>query len=283
MSMTREQMMRYMEDPALLNERTLNELKEILQEFPYFHAAHLLYMRNLSNENNFRFSAQLRISALHTPDRSVLYHLLHPKTIAQLQSQPVEPEIKIESHPAPATQTTENIPISATTATFELAEELPITESTIEASETKQTDKKEKTRFDLLHNEPTERVYRLEGAEPENEVPLSELAGDLMKLSVKKRGTPNDSNDLVSKFLRDNPVMPSLATRDAGGEELPPVTDEGPRENDDFITETLAKIYLKQGFYQKAIKAFQRLSLKYPEKSIYFARQIEEITKLINK
>jgi len=40
---------------------------------------------------------------------------------------------------------------------------------------------------------------------------------------------------------------------------------------------------VKQGLYQKAITAFQKLSLKYPEKSVYFARQIEEVTNLLNK
>ena len=40
---------------------------------------------------------------------------------------------------------------------------------------------------------------------------------------------------------------------------------------------------MNQGLYKKAINAFEKLSLKYPEKNAYFARQIEEITNLINK
>ncbi|MCR9154267.1 MAG: hypothetical protein NXI09_09165 [Bacteroidetes bacterium] len=53
-------------------------------------------------------------------------------------------------------------------------------------------------------------------------------------------------------------------------------------EGSGLVTETLAKVYIRQKHYKKAIQAYEILMLKYPEKSSFFASQISEIKKLAN-
>ena len=61
------------------------------------------------------------------------------------------------------------------------------------------------------------------------------------------------------------------------------VAKESLIENESLVTPTLAKVYLEQGHYDKAISAYTKLCLKYPEKNSLFANQIKLINKLKEK
>lgn len=85
-------------------------------------------------------------------------------------------------------------------------------------------------------------------------------------------------NQLVEQFIQTAPVMPKIsATTDTRD-----LSKENPFSPDDLFSETLAKIYVRQHLYQKAIATYIKLSLKYPEKSVYFADRIEQIKQNIN-
>ncbi len=92
-------------------------------------------------------------------------------------------------------------------------------------------------------------------------------------------GNFDEKVQLLDSFVEK---LPSLKKKVAPGPKSTPIeignlVNEG---SDRLVTETLAKVYIEQKHYDKAMKAYQILKLKYPEKSAFFAAQILEIKKL---
>lgn len=83
--------------------------------------------------------------------------------------------------------------------------------------------------------------------------------------------------DLIDKFILEDPKMPKFAQGDVKNGESNEDLSKQSCEEHEFITESMAKIYVKQKLFAKAIEIYEKLSLKYPEKSVYFANRISEV------
>ena len=88
-------------------------------------------------------------------------------------------------------------------------------------------------------------------------------------------------SELIDKFITANPrIEPAREKTNLLMEDISKSFIE---EEGGFVTETLARIYINQGYYSKAIDIYEKLSLKFPEKSSYFASQIEKVKEYIKK
>lgn len=96
----------------------------------------------------------------------------------------------------------------------------------------------------------------------------------------QKKGNKKD-NLLIDNFIASEPKIGKVSKSEFYKPTA--MARQSIAEDDSFATETLAKLYIKQGSYHKAIRTYEKLSLKFPEKSLYFASQIENIRYLLNQ
>lgn len=430
--MNREEFISYVKKPASLDKRSLPEINELIEEYPFFQSGQLLFLKNLHNLDHIRFGSQLKKSSSIVSNRECLYELIFPAAVMDTEiSVESEPEVKdsgsvsIEAGQTPVAEKPEEEkypeetqkPDSHTNLKggMEEKQEVPIEVSPIQEDidhgegkstndlreqierrlaeirgedyqevkakisvEKEKIQEKESIVDSESHTDNQNIIEEKEAAREENlsesgelfllgdekevedlsadtecqpdkdgqeilseEEPLLDLSYPLQNEDSKNEEivtedqdgeesissgadmeSDNDSGDfkdenglkqeihsfeswlsmlgtghseedtaemkksvsgqreIIDKFILTNP---RIQPRHADHYEKGDMAAESVRYKDGLFTETLANIYIKQGYYSKAIFFYQELSLKFPEKSAYFAGQIKEIEKRINK
>ncbi|MFA6877051.1 MAG: hypothetical protein WCQ87_10500, partial [Parabacteroides sp.] len=74
--MNAEAIYQLIDDINLLNEETLPRLKQIIDEYPYFSIARMLYLKNMALMKDMRFSVELKNQSIYIPDRKKLFYLI---------------------------------------------------------------------------------------------------------------------------------------------------------------------------------------------------------------
>ncbi len=122
---------------------------------------------------------------------------------------------------------------------------------------------------------------------PEEQPKQMELDYTMDYMAYLMQQAPEDTLDapklrgqeLIDGFIRGEQAAPSAEEGEHAPAGAPMPTDD--ELDDSYFTETLAKIYIRQQRYEKALEIIKKLSLKYPKKSAYFADQIREVEQMI--
>ncbi|HQO86484.1 MAG TPA: hypothetical protein PKX84_02425 [Bacteroidia bacterium] len=75
--MTKERFFNFIQQPYNIQTNDIEELEQIIEQFPYFQTARLIYTKSLHNENSYLYNDELKRTAAFAADRSVLYKLIH--------------------------------------------------------------------------------------------------------------------------------------------------------------------------------------------------------------
>lgn len=241
--MTHKEIIHLIENPECLNEDTLPAISRLVEEYPYFQTARLLYTINLLAVKDAFFPSELKKSAFHLNDRENLFYKLNGDKFRYMRKSLEEPVTLRD--------------------TFSLIDSF--------LTGTKETD-------NLLTDYP---VSIREKSSLKTTLPLSSY-----EIKSDSSDTPAATlkyQDIIDQFLENDEKEPVRITLNDNAPFTPPVqkVQEEESDNTPFFSETLAKIYIKQHKYEKAIEIIKKLSLLYPEKSVYFADQIRYLNKLI--
>ncbi|SHG71986.1 hypothetical protein SAMN05444372_10941 [Flavobacterium micromati] len=258
-------------------EKQTEALEKVMDEFPYFQSARAIQLKGLYNQNSFKYNTALKITAAHSTDRSVLFDFITSDTFTSIDKLLYErkneatleievkdsiilgdeiiPEIKL-------TKLEQSILTSIKESTVIETENSPKTiEEKLYIGKPLDFSKREQHSFQewlqLSRSQPIERAKL-----PINDEPLAVIDEEKRK-----------KTELIDKFIETSPKISAVKHGTPSSVSF----DINANDNSHLMTETLARVYLEQKKYQKAIQAYEILILKYPEKSSFFAERISDI------
>ena len=345
--MLQQQFIQLIKKPHHIASSQMMELEVLINEYPFFESAHLLYTKGLHEQNAINYSKQLRKTAIVANSRAVLYELIHQRvnrvveeisfktnvteTIAEqiitekeASKEIVTPEAPISTSPITITNNDIKViyvntvsssvnavekevariePVNNDIAILKDIEnetEAPIEEPIAEAFNEEKLNTQIQSEInrgiiqsyvetdiiktpELHKEEPKEpvsftdwlnRVKKESGTIQKTEVKINKEP-EILPKTVKKPSFFDQNKGIIDKIIESDPGRIKLGNQKF----FTPNVDakQSLLENEHLVTETLAKIYALQGNNSKAIRAYEILSLKFPQKSVYFTALIEKL------
>ncbi|MDP4183529.1 MAG: hypothetical protein Q8862_00010 [Bacteroidota bacterium] len=294
--MDKETLIQSMLDFQSLGANDLDAFRLLTEKYPFFQSGHLLYLKALFNSGDMRFNQQLKYSAAFIADRKVLFELLHDeesrkaslfpdkKTVEQVIDEFFElleddkSEVSEEEVAMPIEEPINGLlELDLTGSVYSLEKET----ANLELSDDQNIKNSAVGNDNLMMLDEENPMEVMPKTENHSLSDLSSLVQNINRNKTpKKRVKKEKSRELIDSFLTSNPIIrPQPVQSDV----ITDLSEKSTEPNDELFTETLARIFIRQGLFQQAIEAYEKLSLKFPEKNVYFAGQIEEIKKLMTK
>ncbi len=272
----------WINEPKHLDAESLVQLRKIVSDYPCFVQARILYLKNLKIMNDLRFSSELNLAAISVSDRKLLYEFIEDRSRKKVL---VEKE-KVDVNEKPFSiidhylgnadgivvekdepesvvkPVKENIP--------ERTEVKTIAQSVY--SDTISGDVSDAFTFDYFSY-----ISIYPGSERKRSVNTTDLQ---LKSSEENK---LQGHELIDAFIEKQSagLQINKESEIIHDESIPASETSEEAISESTFTETLARIYIKQKRYDRALEIIRSLNLKYPEKNIYFADQIKFLEKLI--
>jgi len=244
----------------------LEQVNDLCRNYPMFNLAHMLKVR-VRESLAYDKEQELKLAAIYATDRRKLFSLVtavsSPGVVEEETSSREEDGIVFSSEPHPEVDVI-------------IEQHAPYAGNQPEENDLLELEDEQEEELEISSESLIESVAKDEAEMEEPETRARETPV-IDKVEPADEDELPVTNRLIQSFLKEDPGPIRADKYRASNKD---VSIASIQEHDGFITDTLAKIYVKQGLYAKAIYAYEKLSLKYPEKSAYFAAQIEKISNI---
>ncbi|MBQ0021795.1 MAG: hypothetical protein KBT29_00995 [Prevotellaceae bacterium] len=252
------------EDTSKLTPNDVAELRDLVDRYPFFQAARLLYLAGLFQQHSTEFGKELKKASVFVPDRIALFSI----------TEGINYEIPKETQTSPLSIETE----SDDNRTIKLIDNFLSGRKASETSDT--TERSQPTLADLttdyasfLMQESDEDTSKI--AEP-TEPAEAQMHANKKKPTPKLRG-----EDLINLFIEETKGKQRFEMPDLPSEDF--ISPEISVEDEEIYTESMVNIYIKQGRYAQALEILRKICLNNPKKNANFAAQIELLEIILSK
>jgi hypothetical protein len=273
--MTVAEFIHIIKEPNTINHKQMQELDEIVKEYPYFQAARVLQLKMLHTEGDYKYHKALKLAAVHVTNRTILFNFINSKSdISRFTDISSDFQRISKAHERKDPTINEYTPpqvsyIESEPRTFRPKLPDPIFQEDIFPDEL------------INHREladifvPKKSVEEAENTQPSWMNRTDTITPTPPPTQYKDENVA-EKFKIIDKFLETNPKIEPSKDYVSNVN----LADEVKTDEKQLMTETLAQVYVNQRKYKQAIQAYQILILKNPKKSAYFAAEIEKIKKL---
>ena len=296
-----------LQNPQVVTHQQTEAIKSIIDEFPYLQSARALYLKGLKDLSSIEYNQELKTTATYTTDRSILFDFITSEAFIQneisqiikqntahlkgidvtIEDISVEKSVTIDDTLKQQIKDTDGV---LDPALFQPKEARPIKPFVLDESEnieniSEETEVKDMSANDILNLGKPLQFDKNENHSFSEWLKLTcfkpikrdtENIEETSKLESSESTKKEKKFELIDKFISKNPkISPTKPLSQKGN-----LAKAQMIQPESLMTETLARIYAEQKNYKKAIQSYKILSLKYPEKSSFFAIQIKAVKQL---
>lgn len=293
--MEKEALSYLLEHPAEITREQTRELEKVLIKAPYFQAARAIRLKGLKEYEELSYNSALKKTAAYTTDRSILFEFITSqefnqnqiakqikeqderlKQITVYEAEEVFGKRSIDINEAIKMKRSESERVMDP-ALFERVERPEDAGEQSEVTEEQENQPQENSGEELSLGKPLEFDHK-ESHSFSEWLKLTK-AKPVDREEVKEQPETDENQrrkfELIEEFISKNPkIKPGKISNKSN------LAEQSVTAPESLMTETLARVYLEQKNYKKAIQAYKILILKNPEKSGFFADQIRAIEKL---